>query len=108
MPNVLEIYHLSKQDIANGIRCPDCGALPMLRMKGIWICPNCSYLSTNAHLKALEEYVYLYGTEITNKQLREFLQLPSRSCAKEILKVNCKKQSGKGNQTIYHLSDDFN
>ncbi|MDQ0257392.1 DNA-directed RNA polymerase subunit RPC12/RpoP [Evansella vedderi] len=103
LPNVLEYYQIPDEDIIKGISCPKCSFKPMVKIKGYWKCTNCSTLSKNAYLKGIKDYVYLYGQEITNKQLRDFFQISSRYVAKDILQENCVNSSGKNSQTIYIL-----
>ncbi|MGX6444175.1 nuclease-related domain-containing protein [Neobacillus sp. K501] len=85
IPNLLEKYNLSKNDILTGVQCPKCLAAPMKPIKGTWRCPQCSTCSKSAHHDAIYDYMLLINSSITNRDLREFLHIPSRQKATKIL-----------------------
>jgi hypothetical protein len=61
------------------------GHIPMNRSYGFWCCSSCKHSSNDAHIHALDDYNYLFGEEITNKQLRTFLHISSRTSATKFL-----------------------
>ncbi|MFC4320485.1 nuclease-related domain-containing protein [Litchfieldia salsa] len=103
-PDVFELYQLDKNDIVRGVHCPKCSKIPMKRMLGKWCCDQCKYISKNAHVDSLKDYSLLVRPTITNEQLREFLQLPSRSIATSILKSLKLESSGKNKGIIYRFN----
>lgn len=91
-PNYFNKYQIKQSDILTGVHCPNCNHLPMVRMKGIWFCGNCKTNSLDAHINSIYDYSLLYGPMITNKQLRQFLNLRSISISNKLLNsLNCKK-----------------
>jgi hypothetical protein len=85
-PDLLEHYHLSKNDLLPGVQCPACLCLPMKYIYGIWVCPLCKFKSKTAHIKAINDYFLLIKPSITNAELRHFVQIESPRCANKILK----------------------
>ncbi len=69
IPNLLENYNISIDDLATGVHCPNCGVLPMKRKWGMWVCGSCSITSRDAHLMALRDYALLIKPTITNREL---------------------------------------
>lgn len=108
IPKLLENYKISADDLAPGVHCPSCGVLPMKRKWGMWVCGSCSFTSRDAHLLALRDYTLLIKSTITNRELREFLQLESISVAAKILSRLNLSYTGSTKARVYHLNwQDF-
>ncbi len=78
-------YSLQKNDIFTGVICTSCRFLGMTKYRGGWRCPTCSYKSSHAHVQAIRDWFLLFGGKMTNKDCREFLNIPQRSTATRIL-----------------------
>nr|WP_246596065.1 nuclease-related domain-containing protein [Bacillus alkalicola] len=102
-PDYLSILDISPNIIIKGIRCEHCHMYAMKRYKGKWYCPHCKNRSSTAHHTTLQEYSFLYGNKITNKQLRNFLLIGSTSVAHKLLSSMDLPQTGPKQRTIYHL-----
>jgi hypothetical protein len=76
------------------------------RNKKGWYCPTCKIYHKNAHIDSLRDYVYLFGNTITNRQLRDFLQISSESVAKRLLTSLHAEQIGISKGRKYILSFD--
>ncbi|MBT2699724.1 NERD domain-containing protein [Bacillus sp. ISL-40] len=85
-PDLLEHFHLSKNDLPTGVQCPICNCLPMKYIYGTWVCPNCKCNSKTVHIQALNDYFLLIKPSITNSELRRFLHIDSPKSANNILK----------------------
>lgn len=99
----LETYNLNVGDLIKGVRCPNCLKTPMLRKRGKWHCPSCTTNSKNAHVTALEEYALLINPTLTNKEIRSFLQLASRSVSSKLLKRMNLPSSGQNKSCKYNM-----
>lgn len=99
--DLLNYYEVVVNEIITGVQCLSCGRFEMTWRKrfGIWECV-CGNKCENAHERALEDYRYIIGDEMTNKQCRQFLHLHTRNTAQRLLvksnyiqvgeRVNCK------------------
>ncbi|MBV7505239.1 NERD domain-containing protein [Bacillus sp. sid0103] len=85
-PDLLERFHICKNDLLPGVQCPICNCLPMEYVYGTWVCPNCKCKSKTAHIQAIHDYFLLIKPSMTNSELRHFLQIDSPKCANKILK----------------------
>ena len=83
--NILQKYLINENDLLNGVHCPLCFALPMVRKIGNWICHSCGHSSLDAHMPSLKDYTLLKKHTITNKELRLFLGIESETIAQRIL-----------------------
>ncbi|WP_066442639.1 NERD domain-containing protein [Cytobacillus gottheilii] len=99
--NALDRYGIRPEEIVTGVRCPNCGPLPMMRTKRTWLCPKCGAKDRQAHVKALQDYFYLMGPSITNKQFRDFVHLESVHAAQKLLKAMDLPFSGDKKGRIY-------
>ncbi|MBM7620367.1 hypothetical protein JOC95_002220 [Bacillus tianshenii] len=72
-------------EIEKGVQCPSCKKIPMERARKFWFCRQCQFSSATAHIHVIRDYALLMGDTISNKELRSFLQLNSRSVAAKIL-----------------------
>lgn len=84
--DILDTFGIMEKELLKGIFCPKCDALSIKRSQRKWCCINCGHTSTTAHIKAIIEYGLLVDRTITNKKLREFLLLPSRNIATNLLR----------------------
>lgn len=105
-PNILEKFCVLKTDLLKGVHCPKCAFLSMERKRGKWNCPHCSYSSRDAHLSSLEDYALLLQPTITNRQLRDFLQLSSGSIANKLLLAINAPHTGTTKGREYYLLID--
>jgi hypothetical protein len=99
---ILPKFNLNAKDLIQGVYCPNCKLLPMDRTFSSWKCQNCRFSSRNVYLHSLLDYALLISPEITNKQAREFLQLPSKSSAYNLLRAL--EHSGETKGRKYQLS----
>jgi hypothetical protein len=84
--NIVKYFQISLEDIVKGVICEKCDSLPMKRIKGKWHCSNYGGISKNAHISSLNDYFLLIRPTITNRELRDFLCLPSRFIATSLLR----------------------
>ncbi|WP_430790833.1 nuclease-related domain-containing protein [Virgibacillus flavescens] len=99
---VLQKFGIKKDELVNGVFCPECGAVRMQRLHSKWYCSACSHVSKNAHVAALQDYKALVGDCITNREARAFLLVESSDVVKELLK-NISKPSGKRKARKYEI-----
>lgn len=83
--NILERFQISYDELNKGIQCSGCLMFSMYRFNHGWKCRDCSEYSKTAHLTGLQDYAFLVGVEVANRQLKDFLQLSSSCTAKRIL-----------------------
>ncbi|MED2970720.1 nuclease-related domain-containing protein [Fictibacillus sp. B-59209] len=105
-PDILSLYEISPNEILKGVHCPNCNHLPMTRFYGKWFCTSCSHSSKTAYLPALNDYVALFGSTITNRELRNFLNIASPSIAAKILHSMNLPSSGGYRNRSYHLTSE--
>lgn len=106
-PNTLQImekYEVSQRELLRGVICPECGALPMLRMRGNWKCRICRTESETAHRTAFQDYRLLIGNTIKNKQARDFLKIDSLHVMKRLLMKERFPYSGITSARTYELN----
>ncbi|MFD4927320.1 nuclease-related domain-containing protein [Peribacillus butanolivorans] len=102
--SVLERYTLKPGELIKGVICENCKESPLLRRHGTWFCDNCQLLSKDAHIQALQDYFFLIGSTITNRQLREFLLVSSSASATRILQSLNLTSRGANKGRVYSLS----
>ncbi|WP_436372190.1 NERD domain-containing protein [Cytobacillus sp. BC1816] len=83
--SILSRFQISQSEILTGVFCPACSYLPLQRVSRTWRCPICQITSKEAHMKALHDCSLLLGTAITNRELRNFLHIPSSYTAARLL-----------------------
>jgi rubrerythrin len=106
--SILEKFDIKKSDLLKGVICPKCGALPMERLKGNWICPHCEGKNKHAHVKAVDDYRLLIKSTISNKELRDFLKINSPATATRLLHSMNLRSTGKNKTKIYYLEGNIN
>ncbi|MCH1625726.1 nuclease-related domain-containing protein [Fredinandcohnia quinoae] len=105
--NIFEQFGIQEDELIKGVCCSNCNNLPMERAQRLWRCLKCGFSSQTAYLGAINDYLLLIGNEVTNRNLRDFLNLQSSSAAKTILKsLNLSHNGGQKNR-IYYFPPDF-
>ena len=97
----LTYYQISPSDIIPGVQCPICSAFEMVRKQGIWICPKCNCHSRVAHIPAIQDYLLLLDSKITNQKCCDFLHLTSSDIAKYLLTTMNLAYSGTNKGRVY-------
>lgn len=96
-------YFIDPNDLRPGVYCRQCKSLSMRRDKRSWICSRCSARDPSAHLLAIQEYFTFVEPEITNRKLREFCGLASRTVAKRLLIQLDLESTGALKNRVYHF-----
>ncbi|WP_306981774.1 nuclease-related domain-containing protein [Alkalicoccobacillus murimartini] len=99
-------YQITTKDIRKGVLCPACSRIGMERVlrTGSWFCANCNHYSKDAHIQALEDYFLLIKPTITNRELRDFLQIHSSSLSHYLLNQLTLPRTNSNKYTYYTLS----
>jgi hypothetical protein len=104
--DVCSFYQVKKESLMKGVYCPECDSF-LERRKRSWYCLTCKKTFNKAHLPALRDYALLVSTSITNKECREFLNLPSSSQSYQLLSSLNVPYSGSTKSRKYDLSSLF-
>jgi hypothetical protein len=100
--DVLDKYKILLADIIPGVQCPNCGVIPMIYIRGKWLCRSCGCESQDAHLKGVEDYLLLVKKTITNKAFRDFLLLPSMNISSKLLiKIGFQSRGAKKSREYF-------
>ena len=100
----LEQYDITYDELVKGVFCPSCQSHPMIRVYGSWNCPSCGNKDKDAHILALQDYILLVGTTITNRKLRDFLMIHSPNLATRLLQMLNLPSEGSTRDRIYSLN----
>lgn len=87
---LIPVYHklgLAIDEISTGVFCPVCSYAQMIRIKRTWKCPKCGNHSSDAHLKALIDYMLLFGRYSTSRELQRFLNINKAYTIRRLLKL---------------------
>ena len=103
----LKTMGITKSDILPGFLCSICLNVPMKYYRNKWICPSCQQISTESCEEAIKDYFLLFHSSITNSELQEFLQLPTRRAAAYQLELLKFPSTGTKKGRIYHPSKVF-
>lgn len=98
---------INKSDILPGVCCSNCLYMPMDYKKNKWICPVCLKISKEGSSEAINDFFLLINTTITNSELREFLQLPTRRASSYQLELLNLPSTGTKKGRVYHQPKDF-
>ena len=101
--NLLDKYVIELGELMKGIFCPNCNTVPMFRRKQKWYCRACQHTSSEAHFSALNDYQWLVGDYITNREAREFLRVDSPDVTKRLLQMAGYVSSGNTSNRKYML-----
>lgn len=101
---LIQKYKLSLEELEVGVTCHVCNRLTMKWRLRIWRCQACGYQDAVSHLNTLQEWYYIKGAQLTNRQFRQFSGIHSRHIAKRLLANPYTELSGKNKTSIYQLA----
>ncbi len=104
IPDILQTYKLSKDDIKTGVLCPICQIVTMDYYSVNWHCLNCQLTSKTSHFPTVDDYFLLFGPTITRKQFAEFTHIDSTFVAGKQLRALNLPSTGSKRGTTYTLS----
>ena len=104
LPDYLHKFKIRQSELLTGVHCPTCNRLPLTRVKGKWYCPVCDVFSGVVHVASLVDYYFLIGETITNRECREFLQIPSQFDVFRILSSLDLPSFGTNKDKVYNLT----
>ncbi|MBN3554254.1 NERD domain-containing protein [Fictibacillus nanhaiensis] len=104
-PDVCRKFYIDPDSLLKGVFCPECDVQFLKRHQRSWYCFTCRKVYKNAHESALLDYALLISMTITNKDCKEFLNLPSTSQGYHILKSLNLPFTGNRKSRIYHLDN---
>ncbi|WP_180953685.1 nuclease-related domain-containing protein [Bacillus sp. T33-2] len=107
IPDILEVFGIQKNDLVTGVQCPSCLAFSMKRQLKNWNCPRCLFHSKDAHIQAIMDYFLIFGSNLTNRMLREFLHISLIKTASNMLTSMKFPYTGKKKGRVYHPPPDF-
>ncbi|MET0786790.1 MAG: NERD domain-containing protein, partial [Paenisporosarcina sp.] len=83
-----------------GVQCPICLEFGLIKHHHNWICSQ-NHKTREAHLIAMDDYFYIFGMNITNKECRRFLHIECKHIAKRLLKQMNLEEKGKNKNRVY-------
>ncbi|MBD1382556.1 nuclease-related domain-containing protein [Metabacillus arenae] len=101
--DILKKFNIHESELIRGVHCRHCNYLPMTRTYSSWKCVNCSFSSRSAFIPSLTDFALLCSSTIKNKEMREFLQLSSRSSVMNLLKSLNLEHRGTTKGRVYDL-----
>lgn len=101
--DLLERYKIRKDEIIRGAICPKCRFI-LKWQSGSWFCAKCREYSKENHIQALRDYALLISTQISNRELRDYLYISSPSAAKRLLIGMKIPFSGANKTRVYYLN----
>ena len=99
---ILELFQIPASDIITGVQCPTCLFAPMIYNRHTWICPTCQFISKNAHVNAVDDYLLIIKPWFTNSEIRSFLNLPSSRAVTYLLSNLKLTRVGHTSDSVYH------
>ncbi|WP_188006750.1 NERD domain-containing protein [Sporosarcina sp. ANT_H38] len=99
---------ISPTDILPGVICPICSSKGMQWKNRKWACQKCKHIGTDYHVAALEDWIYLIGNRITNRDFRGFMLLNDRQVTARFLARSGLTHKGKGKGSFYVMKEKVN
>lgn len=101
---ICEKYSIPYEQIKKGVICQRCGLQKMTPISAGWYCERCNYYSKTAYETAVIEYFMLFGKELTNSLLRDFIGIENSDRARRLLQRMNLPHRGKNKGRVYFLS----
>ncbi|WP_404450015.1 NERD domain-containing protein [Sutcliffiella horikoshii] len=101
--NILKNYNLEASQILSGVACPNCNKLAMEKQSRKWSCDFCKHQSKDAHIQALIDYSFIFGTSISIREVCRLLHIKNVRSARRIIKELSLKRIGNTYNSRYCL-----
>lgn len=98
-------YSILATELRKGVFCPQCHHAMKKSQGRSWICEGCGVLNPFAAKEAVLDWFYLVNTTLTNKQLRAFLNIDSKSASRVFRQAKLKKVGKTSN--MYYIRDSL-
>lgn len=102
-----EKYDVLPTDLLTGVICSNCHNLPVQWTHKTWRCKKCGHRDTKAHISALHDWYCIWGPNITNQQLRQFLHIGNRHTARRLLNTPHTRATGNGRGAFHYISPNI-
>ncbi|MCD8503269.1 MAG: NERD domain-containing protein [Bacillaceae bacterium] len=101
--DILQLFNIRIDELLTGVQCSQCDELSMEKEKLFWKCPQCQYVTKDAHIQALIDYFLLVQPTIRNRDLRYYLNINSRFVTNRLIAPLNLPSSGPTKNREYHL-----
>ncbi|MGM0900865.1 MAG: NERD domain-containing protein [Bacillota bacterium] len=99
--DILKMFEIPLDNLLTGVHCLNCFTIPLIYKKGKWFCPSCKIVSKDGIPKAIDDYFLLIKPSFTNKELCNFLQLPTARATSYLLTSLPLSHKGKKRHRVY-------
>lgn len=96
-----ERYHIHPSGLKRGVFCTLCNGKMLVVQGRTWTCTVCKQINALVVQDNLPDWFYLIADKVTGKQLKDFLQLHSRTMIFRTLKNAPIQKLGKSKATYY-------
>lgn len=101
--DILTKMNINHKQLIEGVSCEKCWHPSMERRSRGWHCNHCGHSDKNAHIQTVYDYFLLNGMKpVTNREIRAFLNVPSRKITYTLLQNMGLKMTGNRRHAIYH------
>lgn len=98
---VCERYHIHPEELKHGVFCMHCNEKMIVVQGRTWTCTACKQINASAVQDNLQDWFELIAETVTGTQLKNFLQLHSRTMVFRTLKEAPIQKHGKSKATYY-------
>ncbi|MFC3211819.1 nuclease-related domain-containing protein [Planomicrobium okeanokoites] len=99
-PDLLEKHKLTRECLEVGVRCLGCGKQKMEWSRLRWRCNKCGKVSADTHEFALQEYMVLFGEELTTEFAYTWLGIKDKYTLYRMLEKSTIKINNRGKRLI--------
>lgn len=102
-----EYYKLDPDLIRTGVICRKCGAQLYKQSQATWCCDSCFIVVEEAPLRAIEDWLILMKTTISNEECRNWLGLKDKYAAHYLLSKSKLEAIGNSKARKYRFSSVY-
>ncbi|MFC4410627.1 nuclease-related domain-containing protein [Chungangia koreensis] len=102
-----EYYRLDPNLIRTGVICRKCGSHLQKQSQATWWCNSCLIIVEKASVRAIEDWLILMKTTISNEECRKWLGLKDKYAANYLLKKSKLEAIGNSKARKYQFSSKF-
>ncbi|MDN7245946.1 nuclease-related domain-containing protein [Planococcus shenhongbingii] len=100
---ILVQYSIKTELLARGIFCEHCDTPTVVKHLRSWRCLQCGLVDNHSPVRAILEYISLFGGPISNQNIRDFTGIKDRHAVKRLLTLNDFEKTGQKRHSKYSL-----
>lgn len=98
-------YSIKPEQLKPGIYCKQCETPTIVKHTRSWRCTECGIVDNDSPIRAIHEYISLFGEPVSNHEIRKFIGINDRHTVKRMLTLDGFEKTGQKRHSKYFIKE---